>query len=391
MKILIIRSDPSYLGVSNATYNIQELGLARALTRRGHTCDILFWTDREEKTVEVSLDDGCAVRVFYRKGRHFLRNTVYTGCRELFSQYDILQSSEYNQMQSWLLAGKYPDKTVIYHGPYYCDFNKRYNLMCRVFDLFFTKRYIRRNTPFLVKSDLAREFLTGKGIEPANVTVAGVGIDLEALTCRQLPETEAIYQQMKADTSPLKLLYIGRFEPRRNIPFIIDVFKQVLEQNAQAKLYMIGSGNERYLQECFEYMQQCGVRDSVVWQKQMKQNQLPAIYENADFFLLPTRYEIFGMVLLEAMYFGTAVLTTRNGGASMLIHNEENGMVFDNCDAKVWAEWILSMSNKKEKLLEMQEQASATICGSFLWDSVCTAFEQVYKQLRKENIPADEV
>ena len=138
-------------------------------------------------------------------------------------------------------------------------------------------------------------------------------------------------------------------------------------------------------------MQQCGIRDSIVWQRQMKQNQLPAIYENADFFLLPTRYEIFGMVLLEAMYFGTAVLTTRNGGASMLIRNEENGMVFDNCDAKVWAEWILSMSNKKEKLLEMQKQASATICDSFLWDTVCTAFEQVYKKLRKENIPADEV
>lgn len=40
-------------------------------------------------------------------------------------------------MFSWHLAGKYPEKTVIYHGPYYSPFNKNYNRMCRVFDAFF--------------------------------------------------------------------------------------------------------------------------------------------------------------------------------------------------------------------------------------------------------------
>ena len=47
MKILIIRNYPSYMAVKNNTYNIQEVGLAKALIRKGHICDIVFWTDKK--------------------------------------------------------------------------------------------------------------------------------------------------------------------------------------------------------------------------------------------------------------------------------------------------------------------------------------------------------
>ena len=53
MKILIIRPWPSLLDVTKNTYNIQEVGLAKALVKRGHPTDILFWTDGDEMTVEV--------------------------------------------------------------------------------------------------------------------------------------------------------------------------------------------------------------------------------------------------------------------------------------------------------------------------------------------------
>ena len=44
MKILIIRPWPSLLDVTKNTYNIQEVGLAKALVKRGHSTDILFRT-----------------------------------------------------------------------------------------------------------------------------------------------------------------------------------------------------------------------------------------------------------------------------------------------------------------------------------------------------------
>ena len=229
MKILIIRNYPSYMDVDRNTYNIQEVGLAKALVRKGNICDIVLWTDMEEKEVSIPVDSYGSVKVFYRHGKTALKNTVYTGCDDLFEQYDVLQTAEYNQMQSWILAKKYPKKTIIYHGPYYSPFNKRYNLMCFVFDRFFLKRYLKLGTNFITKSNLAQKFLENKGVKVSNVKTIGVGIDTQMLSNGEYECREPLFVTMKDDKS-LKILYIGRFEERRNILFIFEIFSEILKK-----------------------------------------------------------------------------------------------------------------------------------------------------------------
>lgn len=79
MKILIIRPWPSLLDVTKNTYNIQEVGLAKALVKRGHPTDILFWTDGDEMTVEVEAEGGKPIRVFYRHGKVCSRTSGSAG------------------------------------------------------------------------------------------------------------------------------------------------------------------------------------------------------------------------------------------------------------------------------------------------------------------------
>ena len=126
MKILIIRNFPSYMDVKYNTYNIQEVGLAKALTRKGHKTDIVFWTDDEEKEETITFDGNLSITVFYKKGKNILKNAWYPGIDELIPKYDIIQTCEYNQIQSWFLAKKYKDKIAIYHGPYFSKFNKNH-------------------------------------------------------------------------------------------------------------------------------------------------------------------------------------------------------------------------------------------------------------------------
>ena len=75
MKILIVRSYPSYMEVENRTYNVQEVGLAKALTRKGCQCDILFWTAEEEKEVCIPVEDSF-VTVYYRRAVSILKNAI---------------------------------------------------------------------------------------------------------------------------------------------------------------------------------------------------------------------------------------------------------------------------------------------------------------------------
>lgn len=368
------------MAVKNCTYNIQEVGLAKALVRLGNTCDIVFWTDKNEETVILPVEGHGKIRVFYRRGKTVLKNTIYSGCNDLFSQYDIIQPCEYNQIQAWHLARKLPNKTIIYHGPYYSEFNKRYNLMCKVFDAIFLRGYIKRGTKFLTKSEMAKEFLVCKGIKSENVKTIGVGIDTQMLVTRNGICNEYIYLQMKNDTSKLKILYVGRFEERRNIPFIFEIFAKVYEQYKEAKLYIVGTGEADYVMNAFEYAAQLGIREQIVWQERMEQKYLSNIYRLADFFLLPTKYEIFGMVLLEAMYYKTVVLTTRNGGSSTLIKNEENGFIFYEEDAEKWASCIININKNKHRMHDIEVEASRKVEKEFTWDSLAVDFIKQYQR-----------
>ena len=76
MRILIVRNSPNFMDVKHDTYNIQEVGLARALVRRGHVCDIVFWADADED-VKIPVTDGKEITVFYRRGKSVLKNGIY--------------------------------------------------------------------------------------------------------------------------------------------------------------------------------------------------------------------------------------------------------------------------------------------------------------------------
>ena len=135
---------------------------------------------------------------------------------------------------------------------------------------------------------------------------------------------------------------------------------------------------------CFLHIKELGLEDKIVWQDKMEQKFLSRIYQMADFFLLPTEYEIFGMVLLEAMYYKTVVLTTQNGGSSTLIQNGLNGYIMQIENGWEWANTILSISNDERKMKKIQDNASSTIEKFYTWDMLSESFLTQYNQLREK-------
>lgn len=382
MRILIIRNYPSYMDVSCNTYNIQEIGLAKALIRKGHQCDIVFWTEKEEMNKVIKFDKGLSYTIHYRKGINVLKNAIYTGIDELIDNYDIIQTAEYNQIQSWILSKKYKDKAIIYHGPYYSEFNKKYNLMCKIFDIFFLNRYKKLGTNFIVKSELAKDFLVNKGIDKSNVINVGVGIDLDALSNKKTQEQPSFISNIDKYENDLKLLYIGRIEPRRNIPFIYDILSELSRRGQNVKLIMVGNGEKEYVEYCQEYAKKIGVEGLIYSTEKLEQKYLSELYRKSDFFLLPTKYEIFGMVLLEAMYYKLPVLTTLNGGSDCLINNGENGVILE-CNAKEWTNMILKLSSDRIAYQEISNKAYETIKNEYTWEKISKKILNSYEKLVK--------
>ena len=166
-KILIIRTYPSILDPEG--YNIQEIGLAKALVRAGFVCDVVLYNGcnpDEIREIPVSGTKASVVKVYMRHGFGILKNGFFPGLKSLVKDYDILQVHEYDQITSWKYYACYKDKPVIiYHGPYYDDFNKGYNLKCKIFDRTFLKIKSGKSVLCFTKSKAAASFLKGKGFE----------------------------------------------------------------------------------------------------------------------------------------------------------------------------------------------------------------------------------
>lgn len=378
MKVLIIRNASDVMKYSSGNYNLQEIGLARALNKKGIQCDIAYAGGKKKSTIQIEYDEGKSFSLFYLESINILGNGYLLKLDRLIQNYDVIQSGAYDQLRSWIMAQKYKDKIVIYQGPYYSRFNKGYNAKCRLVDALFVPRYKKLNTFFITKSVLAKQFLNKKGL--SNVEAIGVGFDKEQMESKTVEESvfyRLLVKEKEAGNS--LLLYIGKLEERRNIEFLISIVAECCKTIAGLKLVIIGNGEEQYKARCKEAIQRNNLERKIIYKEKLEQKFLPPIYQLCDLFLLPTKYEIFGMVLLEAMYYGLPVITTFNGGSSILIDNGVDGFIEEeNIDAwKKRIEWIVRNPNYAQ---EISKRASLKIEDHFTWDALADKFINVYKR-----------
>ena len=383
MKVLIVRPSPNKMNVN--TYNLQEIGLAKALVRKGCVCDVMYYCGNEKDHIEkIVFDENKSLNILWLHGKGILREGIYPSLKKYVPNYDIVQVGGYVGLTSCWLNRKYPEKIVNYQGPYYYKANQGDIKKAAVFDRLLLPLQKKKNMVVATKSILATNYIKDKGIE--NVTTIGVGLDLDNLLrdSESIEENEFIKEIKEIKNSTL-FLYIGVLEERRNILFLLEVFQKVSKQIENSKLIIIGKGKQNYVAMCKEKLIELGLENDVIYREKLEQKYMPAIYQASDAFLLPTRYEIFGMVLLEAMYYGLPVFTTYNGGSSTLINNE-NGIIIENTDCNEWSEKIVKVLSDKKECDAIGEKAHITVEKNYTWDALANKFLSVYeKRLRNTN------
>ncbi len=391
MKILIVRTFPSI--ISQTSYNVQEIGMATAYMRAGHDADIVLYGGKEDDHTELMPiewnEDGTASRfvsIYYLRGFNILKNGFFPSLRSIASSYDLIQVHEYDQISSWLLYTdkKLRDKVIIYHGPYFSEFNKGYNLKCKVFDNIFLRFRHNRQCPCFTKSNAAAGFLKSKGFD--NVTAVGVGLnvslwsDIEESSSKGDITADSnafrrIYDYMENGADVVKdevftFLYIGKLEPRRNTLFLLDLADALLQSHEDIRFLIVGDGEASYKNECLKRAKKWIDAGKIEYIPKVAQKDMPLIYGRSDCMLFPSRYEIFGMVLMEAMYFGVPVITSNNGGADTIFSNEYNAIVLENdFEFNTWISAAIRMyedENLRKKISDNELNDSEKLS----WDEV---------------------
>lgn len=374
-KILYVRTGPYDLNINS--YNVQEIGLGKAFCRLGYDVDIIIFKKHNPQQFVIFECGNNKVRLIEKKRFRWLRWGINTEiCTEKFlAQYDYVISAEYMQLETFLLSRK-AKRAFIYNGPYYNLFMFKWT--SPIFDALFTKRLNETVKCIFTKSVLSERFLADKGYK--HISTVGVGLDMERFDNETVikPETQKIVDFMRNNKC---LLYVGALSERKNYPFLLSVYENILEYDANIKFVVIGKSvvgafeklvgikNQHFEEKCLKNIND-KVRNGIYRVEKIDNPQLKFIYPYAKAFLLPSKLEIFGMVLLEAMYLGAPVITSKNGGSMTLINGKNTGQIVEEFDENKWCDAIIRYLEDEKYAEQVTCNAHELVSKQYNWNSI---------------------
>lgn len=378
-KILYIRSGPYEVNYND--YNLQEIGLGRALCSKGYDVDIVYYTKKNNRIQTIdSENDNTKLRILWTKGIKILRTGIYPTIlkKEFLSKYNVVIISEYSQIMTVLVSHLHKN-VYIYNGIYYNLF--KIPIMEFVYDKLFCN-YLDKNVKHIFcKTNMSKKYLEKKGLNKCSVV--GVGLDTEKFKQNEKIETKT-KELLNKMNNHRNILYVGSISKRKNVEILVKAFNLIKRQKEynDVQFIIIGKNDKRYLEYCKSLIDRESDK-SVIYTEHINNSQLKNIYNNADLFMLASKQEIFGMVLLEAMYFGVPTISSKSAGAETLIINNESGFLIDGFNENDWYKKIIDVIDDKEKCIKIGKKAHNRIIENFMWDNIA---DKMLKNIKKNEI-----
>ena len=184
--------------------------------------------------------------------------------------------------------------------------------------------------------------------------------DFFASASAELRAGDAQHLREEAILPPDYFLYVGRFAPEKNLPFLLRAYARYrLTFPDGWRLVMVGDGPLR--EELHQIAQAEGLTD-VIWAGFKQSTELPLYYAFASCFILPSVLEPWGLVVNEAMASGLPVLASRRCGcATDLVVDAKNGFTFDPGSVEGLADLMNVMSSIPEEARAAMGRASTEI------------------------------
>lgn len=239
--------------------------------------------------------------------------------------------------------------------------------------------------------DDLRRLVSGSG----QVEIIPCGTDVQNF--QPLSKVEA-RQQLGFDPQARIVLYVGRFDPRKGIETLVRACDKLRTQLASAddanfRLVIVG-GSEPQAADGAEreriegIVKDLGLKAITEFVGMVGHDRLPLYYTAADVCVIPSHYEPFGLVAIEAMACGTPVVAANVGGLKFTVIPEETGLLVTAQDVDGFARAIERILTDERWAEKMRHQASARVREYFSWSGVAVQLSDLYRRLLAQSLLA---
>jgi glycosyltransferase involved in cell wall biosynthesis len=214
--------------------------------------------------------------------------------------------------------------------------------------------------------DLARRCQLSLGLAQAPEVIAN-GLDADAFPPDPAPA--------RPSPEPV-ILSIGRFDAVKGQDVLLSAFAALTPSRPELRLCLIGA-RAGGLEGLTRLARELGCESRVSFHVDLPHHRLGEFYRRAALFVLPSREESFGIVLLEAGSFGLPVIASRVGGIPEMLSDGRTGRLVPPGDVAALALAIQEALDQPELSLEMARRFEQTVRQDFTWSRACAHYLQL--------------
>lgn len=213
---------------------------------------------------------------------------------------------------------------------------------------------------------------------------------------RRIPKAEA-RKQLGLELDERIVLYVGRFDPRKGIETMVRACALLCQDanpiSTQGNLRLVIAGGShpempdwQEQKRIEQIVNELGLAEQTLFTGRLGHDVLPLYYAAADVCVIPSHYEPFGLVAIEAMACGTPVVASNVGGLKFTVVPEETGLLVPPQDTAAFAAAIERILGNELWAKKLGIQASEQVRRKFSWTGVGIQLSDLYRRILAQSI-----
>jgi len=222
-----------------------------------------------------------------------------------------------------------------------------------------------------------RSLVSKKG----NITVIPCGTNID---CFGSVDRTAGRAEIGIEPEAKLVMYAGRFDRRKGIETLVRAIgKKEVKSHENLKLIIAGGytpGEKDGLEKerITDIVKELGIEDITVFAGKVNHEELAYYYAAADVCVVPSHYEPFGLVAIEAMASRTPVIASKVGGLKFSVADKKTGLLVSPQDENAFAQAIDSILSSPKWCKQLGKNARKRVENKFSWDGVASQLDREY-------------
>jgi glycosyltransferase involved in cell wall biosynthesis len=212
------------------------------------------------------------------------------------------------------------------------------------------------------------------GVDRAKIRIVPNGVDTQRF--KPSKSCETIKRQIGMD-SKLCVLFVGRLIPRKGLNFLVEAAEHIVKEYRQTMFLIVGDGPLK--NRLVSHLEKMNLSGNFVFLGDVHENVLPALYNCADVFVLPSIQEGQGIALLEAQATAKPVVAFDVGGVREAVLDNETGLLMKP-DSNALADAIMKLLANWSLRETMGSKGRKYVVDNFSWDVCAQKMLKVYRE-----------